>query len=268
MRQLHLGERAKRLEARNYPESEGVDAAGICSEGRASYPGRPVSLPCATGVERRRDGLAGVSRRRSSCRSPRWRRAEPVTSGQSRVLSVHSEQKLRRPPRAASGTCRDRKSRIAGAVLDGCQATRCTKHKLTGAPALEEEPPYTEPYVRWCGRTAGVTLPPTRIRLRLCSMASEVLGLREIRQGPGTQDRLEAQRRALDLYQAVGSLGRSPRCDTRWLCDSEMPRFQGFSGRASGPLKWTNDVVQSVCKGLNLALFGQGLVHTLLLTLT
>ena len=43
-------------------------------------------------------------------------------------------------------------------------------------------------------------------RLRLCSMASEVLGLREIRQGPGTQDRLEAQRRALDLYQAVGSL--------------------------------------------------------------
>ena len=34
----------------------------------------------------------------------------------------------RGPPR----TCRDRKSRIAGAVLDGCQATRCTKHKLTG----------------------------------------------------------------------------------------------------------------------------------------
>ena len=24
------------------------------------------------------------------------------------------------------------------------------------------EPPYTEPYVRWCGRTAGVTQPPTR----------------------------------------------------------------------------------------------------------
>ena len=24
------------------------------------------------------------------------------------------------------------------------------------------EPPYTEPYVRWCGRTAGVTPPPTR----------------------------------------------------------------------------------------------------------
>src|SRR5207244_13401437 len=24
------------------------------------------------------------------------------------------------------------------------------------------EPPYTEPYVRWCGRTAEVTPPPTR----------------------------------------------------------------------------------------------------------
>src|SRR5713101_6632696 len=27
------------------------------------------------------------------------------------------------------------------------------------------EPPYTEPYVRWCGRTAEVTPPPTRLRL-------------------------------------------------------------------------------------------------------
>ena len=25
------------------------------------------------------------------------------------------------------------------------------------------EPPYTEPYVRWCGRTAGATPPPTRL---------------------------------------------------------------------------------------------------------
>src|SRR6266704_6320796 len=26
------------------------------------------------------------------------------------------------------------------------------------------EPPYTEPYVRWCGRTAAVTPPPTRCK--------------------------------------------------------------------------------------------------------
>ena len=27
---------------------------------------------------------------------------------------------------------------------------------------VAHEPPYTEPYVRWCGGTAGVTPPPTR----------------------------------------------------------------------------------------------------------
>ena len=27
---------------------------------------------------------------------------------------------------------------------------------------LFHEPPYTEPYVRWCGRTAGLCPPPTR----------------------------------------------------------------------------------------------------------
>src|SRR5215217_3823049 len=29
------------------------------------------------------------------------------------------------------------------------------------ASSLLYEPPYTEPYVRWCGRTAEVTPPPT-----------------------------------------------------------------------------------------------------------
>ena len=28
-----------------------------------------------------------------------------------------------------------------------------------------QEPPYTEPFVRWCGRTAGVIPPPTRLDL-------------------------------------------------------------------------------------------------------
>src|SRR5690606_31319574 len=31
------------------------------------------------------------------------------------------------------------------------------------------EPPYTEPYVRWCGRTAGATPPPTRCCFSLLS---------------------------------------------------------------------------------------------------
>ena len=62
MRQPHLGERAKRLKAPYPPEGVEVDAAGIWDEGHANYPGRSVNLPCATGVERRRDGLAEVSR--------------------------------------------------------------------------------------------------------------------------------------------------------------------------------------------------------------
>ncbi|MFN2514713.1 MAG: group II intron maturase-specific domain-containing protein [Pyrinomonadaceae bacterium] len=32
------------------------------------------------------------------------------------------------------------------------------------ASSLLHEPPYTEPFVRWCGRTAEVTPPPTRSR--------------------------------------------------------------------------------------------------------
>jgi hypothetical protein len=47
-------------------EGVAVDAAGIWDEGHAHYPGRSVNLPRATGVERRRDGLAEVSRGRMS----------------------------------------------------------------------------------------------------------------------------------------------------------------------------------------------------------
>src|SRR5438046_7267499 len=38
------------------------------------------------------------------------------------------------------------------------------------------EPPYTEPYVRWCGRTAEVTPPPTR-----CAVLKHGLARREKR---------------------------------------------------------------------------------------
>ena len=43
-------------------EGAGVNAAGIRGKVGAHYPGRSVNLPCATGVARRRDGLAEVSR--------------------------------------------------------------------------------------------------------------------------------------------------------------------------------------------------------------
>ena len=47
-------------------EGVAVDAAGIWDEGHAYYPGRSVILPCATCVERRRDGVAEVSRGHTS----------------------------------------------------------------------------------------------------------------------------------------------------------------------------------------------------------
>ena len=58
-----------------------VDAAGIWDEGHANYPGRSVNLPCATGTERCRDGLAEVSRSHSS-RPDQSIRAEHEVSGQ------------------------------------------------------------------------------------------------------------------------------------------------------------------------------------------
>ena len=44
------------------PEGMGVYAAGISVKVGASYPGRSVGLPRATGVERCREGPAEVSR--------------------------------------------------------------------------------------------------------------------------------------------------------------------------------------------------------------
>jgi hypothetical protein len=43
-------------------EGVGVYAAGISVKVSVHYPGRSVYLPCATAAERRRDGLAEVSR--------------------------------------------------------------------------------------------------------------------------------------------------------------------------------------------------------------
>ncbi len=44
------------------PEGMDVDAAGISVKVGAHYPGRSVDLPCATGIERCREGSAEVSR--------------------------------------------------------------------------------------------------------------------------------------------------------------------------------------------------------------
>src|SRR5712692_10077631 len=43
----------------------------------------------------------------------------------------------------------------------------------TVASSVLHEPPYAEPHVRWCGRTAGVTPPPTRSKRRSLQTLTE-----------------------------------------------------------------------------------------------
>ena len=49
-----------------------------------------------------------------------------------------------------------------GSSLLTRQGAECRWWILTGASRFNHELPYAEPHVRWCGRTAGVTPPPTR----------------------------------------------------------------------------------------------------------
>src|SRR4030067_2318769 len=67
IRGIHTCARRKRNpKPDSHPEGGEVDAAGRWEEGRASYPGRSVDLPRATGAVRGRDGSAEVSRGRRS----------------------------------------------------------------------------------------------------------------------------------------------------------------------------------------------------------
>jgi len=57
-----LGKEANIFKARYLHGKYGRKCSGYKCEGRSSYPGRSVNLPCATGIVRCRDGLAEVSR--------------------------------------------------------------------------------------------------------------------------------------------------------------------------------------------------------------
>jgi len=57
-----LGEEANIFKARYLHGKYGRKCGGHKCEGRTSYPGRSVNLPCATGIVRCWDGLAEVSR--------------------------------------------------------------------------------------------------------------------------------------------------------------------------------------------------------------
>jgi hypothetical protein len=76
-----MGEEAKGSKAHYHPDRAAVYATGMWGEGHAPYPGRSARLPLATGVERRGDGRAEVSRGRVPFRTTakgRTRGVEPV----------------------------------------------------------------------------------------------------------------------------------------------------------------------------------------------
>lgn len=105
-----MGERAMRLEARCDPDRSDVYAAGIWSEGRVSYPGRPVGLPpSATRSARGGEGPAGVSRGHSSHLLAAWRRAEQTepTGTESAMHEADADTRVGIPgpaARAGGGT--------------------------------------------------------------------------------------------------------------------------------------------------------------------
>jgi hypothetical protein len=56
-----VGKKAIIFKARYLHRSCGRRCGGYKCEGRAHYPGRSGILPCATGIERFRDGMSEVS---------------------------------------------------------------------------------------------------------------------------------------------------------------------------------------------------------------
>src|SRR5208283_1992431 len=50
-------------------------------------------------------------------------------------------------------------------------SAKCDPNLRPPSWAQVTEPPYTDPYVRWCGRGGAVRLPPIPIRARYCGPA-------------------------------------------------------------------------------------------------
>ena len=61
MRRYHRVKRRASLKPSTYTEGDVVDKEGISGKVGVHYPGRSVSLPCATFVVRRREELTEVS---------------------------------------------------------------------------------------------------------------------------------------------------------------------------------------------------------------
>ena len=140
-----------------------VKPTGISRKVARITPGDLLFCQKATDTVRCQDGAAEVSRCRSRDVKPTSRRAEPVTSGKSHVLSE----------RVVDTSCENNaglsNEEVGGGTPDG--RFRCldyagdTMHETDSCGEgiqCRQEPPYAEPHVRWCERTEAARPPPTR----------------------------------------------------------------------------------------------------------
>ena len=145
-RRHRVGEGAKRPKARCHPERGDVDAAGV--QRRLRVLPREACRP-ALGLPMR--GRVGMGRQESAeaivVRSHRGRRAEhdgPNQPSRSRTeAGADSRAEMPGPPRA-----------VGDGIAENTSLARQTVPE-TDDPlgiSIRREPPYTDPYVRWCGR--------------------------------------------------------------------------------------------------------------------
>ena len=138
-------------------ESAEVDAAGISGKVGALTRGgltagrhrgdrehrevRPSRQKSADGIVGRLDAAEGPN-------TERWGGARPSMTKQTR------DSMAEMPESAAGGSRRNRRDNASGASNVTAGRGNDDPGELDACDALRE-PPYTEPYVRWCGRRRG-----------------------------------------------------------------------------------------------------------------
>ena len=131
--------------------------------GTPSYPGRSAALPSAMIVERRPEGAAEVSRGHSSRFAPggegpnirsRTGAQRSRCQGDADKTAERPEQSPRVGDGITEGKVTERQRQTAPRDSPGPSVRATCWH-----PFVPYEPPYTEPYVRWCGRRGAARLP-------------------------------------------------------------------------------------------------------------
>ncbi len=166
-------------------ESVDVNVTDISAKVTAQYPGRSVvwlelssSKDEEIGQQKSADGIVGqatmtegqnIMMRVGASTFDDEGDADSMTE-----MSETDQGRIRRKRRehdagASSVTARRTNSNPEGVSAPGVVVARESNFRLCSRSSNANrnhhyEPPYTEPYVRWCGRTADVNPPPTRSR--------------------------------------------------------------------------------------------------------